>query len=87
MKFTINPVCETTEPQYFKTGETTMKMVSFESKIKGLKMHLEDANGIKVSTPITDTMVSLSENISAFGFIWFEWEFTDKEYVIELVIN
>ncbi len=87
MKFVINPNKTKTEPQYFKTGETALKMIPFNSEIKGLMMHLQLANGSNCTFNIVDTNYLLIKDISSFGYIWFTYTSTDIEYIIELIIN
>ncbi len=87
MKFLIIPNIKETEPQYVRTGENTMLFKGFKSKISGLVMHLDNANGDNFSTNILDTLNDFNINVTNVGFIWFEYKDTDKEYEIILGIE
>lgn len=87
MKFLMNQKSKKTEPQYLKKEQIEMKFLGFNSNIKGLVIHLDNANGNLKSKTIWDTSISFSLNTLEVGFIWFEWEETDKEYEIVLEFN
>ncbi|NVO04356.1 MAG: hypothetical protein HXX09_16805 [Bacteroidetes bacterium] len=89
MKFTISVEKNKTEPKYFKDENILLKIVPFKSELKGLKLCLENANGRKCIKEIFDTTNHNIKNIdiTPFGYVWFEYLSTDKEYIIELVID
>ncbi|HXU27102.1 MAG TPA: hypothetical protein VN698_07710 [Bacteroidia bacterium] len=87
MKFTITPENKTTAEQYFKTGQTVLKTQPFKSNIHGLYLCLQDANGISVKVPIHETNIITEKNISKYGYVWFEYTSTDKEYNVEVTIS
>jgi len=89
MKFIITHTLKKTEPQYFKAGNLKLTMIPFKSDIKGLKICLEHANGENFTTTIFNTNDHNIKNIdiTLYGYVWFEYLLTDKEYVIELVID
>jgi len=87
MKFLIIPNIKETEPQYVKTGENTMLFKGFDSKISGLVIHLDNANGNNFSSNIIDTSIDFDIDVTNVGNIWFEYDDTDKEYEIILEVE
>ncbi len=88
MKFYIKTNTYKTEPQFVNSGVTNMSFKGFESNIKNLFIHLDNANGICTSEYIIDTSKSFDFDVSTVGYIWFEYKKTDKEYEIVLeVVN
>jgi hypothetical protein len=58
----------------------------FKSNINGLTLCLENANGIGKRVLMPDTEKSVKENISDFGYFWFEFSSCDKEYKLDVTI-
>jgi hypothetical protein len=86
MEITISPQEKKTEEKYFNNQNKWLNIEPFKSNIQGLAMCLQDASGLSKRIPISDTEKSLKENIGDFGYFWFEYLSTDKEYIITVNI-
>lgn len=84
-KVTLSPQSVKTETIYFNHQKLTV--VPFKSKITGLTLCLQNANGRGTRVPISDTEVATNANISEFAYFWFEYISADKEYTISVELN
>ncbi len=87
MKFIINPNKTETENHFFNSENTMLKFKPFVSNVRDLIMILENANGSIKKIPIRNTNSYFNETISGFGYMRFEYSFSDKEYTIELDVH
>jgi len=86
MEITITPQGKETEKNYFNNQWLTIK--PFKSNIIGLSLCLQNANGLGKRIPMTDTdEILVKENISDFGYFWFEYSTCDIEYKLTVTIE
>lgn len=86
MEIIIAQQAKETEKEYFNNQWLTIK--PFKSNIIGLSLCLQNANGLgkRVPMAVTDEIL-VKENISTFGYFWFEYLSADKEYVITVNLD
>lgn len=87
MEFIITTTQNKTKEQYFVQTNTILYFKGLTTNIKGLILFLQNANGITHKIPCSNTNKEFRKDISEFGYVWFEWETTDKEYKIELIVS
>lgn len=85
MEIKIIPNAKKTEDKFFNNEWLTIK--PFQSNIVGLSLCLQNANGLGKKIPISDTTIPIQENISDYGYFWFEYLSADKEYQISVDLN
>lgn len=82
---TLMPSEKRTQDKFFNSELLTIK--PFHSNITGLSLCLQNANGLAKTIPISDTTIQVQENISDYGYFWFEYLSADKEYKITVDLN
>lgn len=87
MEIIISPDKNKTEEKYFTIQNHQLKVKPFKSKISGLTLVLQNANGHHKQIPLSDTEVGVNENISEFGYFWFEYSSCDIEYKLTVTIE
>ncbi len=81
----ISPNEKRTKDKFFNNDWLTIQ--PFHSNIVGLSLCLQNANGTGKRIPIWDTTIPVKENISDYGYFWFEYSSADKEYKITVDLN
>ena len=79
-KIIIKPNLSETEKKYFNNQWLIIN--GFDSNIQGLSLCLQNANGISKKISIADTKLGIRENVTDYGYFWFEYLKTDQEYEI-----
>src|SRR5436190_22828707 len=87
LKLTITLDFKETEEKNFKPGQSKLSLIKFPSNISGLvvKLYYDDGNFIR--KPVNDTTGDFIINILPFSSLSLEYQYADKEYDIEFMIN
>ena len=83
----ITPKAKKTDDKYFNNQNQWVTIEPFKSNLNGLALCLQNANGLGKRVPIIDTEKSTKENISDFGYFWFEFSSCEKEYIMTVTID
>ena len=87
MELIFSPDKTKTEEKYFTHQNHQLTVKPFKSKISGLTLFLQNANGNGRQIPISDTEIGITENIRDFGYFWFELSSCDKEYKVAVILD
>lgn len=87
MEIIITPKAKKTDAKYFNNQNQWLTIEPFKSNINGLALCLQNANGLGKRVPMSDTENSAKENISDYGYFWFEYLSADKEYIITVNLD
>lgn len=87
MKISIKNKSSRTKEEYYNNQVQWLTVKPFQSNILGLTLCLQNANGLGRKIPISDTTILTRENISAYGYFWFEYSSTDKDYDVTVTLD
>jgi len=87
MDIIISPEKKKTEEKYFTHQNCQLTVKPFKSNISGLTLFLQNANGHGRQIPLSDTEVGVTENVTDFGYFWFEYSSCDKEYKVSVTVD
>jgi hypothetical protein len=73
------------EDHYFSGNRLVIEPINF--KIRGLTIHIQNANGFTYSSPLNDINRTYVEDVSSYSVLWFTWSELETDSIITFEIN
>lgn len=73
------------EDHYFSKNRLVIEPINF--KIRGLTIHIQNANGFTYSSPLNEINITYVEDVSSYSVLWFTWSELETDSIITFEIN
>lgn len=87
MKFRITTGAKKSEVRDFIGTDKRLQITGNFTRFKGLVMHLGASTAHSKPIYLFDRKTEINEDVTWCKNMWFEWEYTDKDYIFEVLLS